>query len=600
MTSSDGKGGEISRRALLHAATAALAVVPVVACADDSMPGSDENNAEQDTPDASSGTNESCVTGDTTEEARGTTQQPEQVAGLDDSFIASRPEARRQLFFTTETENGRVMGLANSAVIQFKGIPYGASTGGKNRFLPPQKPASWRGVREAFQYGQVAPQLLSSLESEYGRLIYWDLHPSGYGEDCLSLNVWTTSLDRSAKKAVLVSFHGGGFTSGSGNTLGFDGAMMAHTEDVVVVTINHRLNVFGYLNLKDLDAPDEFKYAGVAGIMDMAASLEWVRDNIESFGGDPGRVMIFGQSGGGAKTSTMLSNAKAKGLFHRAAVQSGSALRLGDSAQAAKNAEILLDALGIAKNDIASIQKKSWAEILEASVSLQPPQGAAGVSFGPIIDGDYLTRQPFDPDAPEDSADVPVIISSTLHDASFTLSNFDLDDEGLRKAIGARFGEDRADDIIKAQKAARPQDSNFLIQAAAFTDATRGNATYVQAERKAAQEGAPVWVYEWDWVSQMFDAKYGATHGLDVSPAFNNWRDATMSNSSESGKRVCNAFASAWAAFAKTGDPNTSDSGLPEWPAFDADKRAIMVFDNESRVENDYRGDLIRQIVQKT
>jgi para-nitrobenzyl esterase len=601
MTSSDGKGGEISRRALLHAATAALAVAPVLACADDD-PGTNENNAEQDSPDASSGTNSSCVTTDTTDttDSRSTTTQTPEAAGSDDSFIASRPETRRKLFHTTETENGRVMGLANSAVIQFKGIPYGASTGGKNRFLPPQKPASWSGVREAFQYGQVAPQLLSSLESEYGRLIYWDIHPSGYGEDCLSLNVWTKTLDRSAKKAVLVSFHGGGFASGSGNTIGFDGALMANNHDVVVVTINHRLNVFGYLNLKDLDAPDEFKYAGVAGIMDMAASLEWVRDNIENFGGDPGRVMIFGQSGGGAKTSTMLSNAKAKGLFHRAAIQSGSALRLGDSAQAAKNAEILLDELGIAKNDIASIQKKSWQEILEASVSLTPPEGVMSVGFGPIIDGEYLTRQPFDPDAPSESADVPVIISSTLHDSSFTMTNYDLDDEGLRRAIGGRFGEERADDIIKAQKAARPSDSNFLIQAATFTDATRGNATYVQAERKAALEGAPVYVYQWDWSSQMADGKYGATHGLDVSPAFDNYRDATMSNSSAAGKRVSNAFAKAWAAFAKTGDPNDSDSELPEWPAFDADTRAIMVFDNDLRVENDYRGDLIRMVAPRT
>lgn len=605
MASSEGKGGEISRRTLLHAATAALAVVPVIGCADDDPAGTSESNAERDGRDAAASSTESCVTADATEQkddsdARETTQKPTEVVGVDDSFIASRPEARRQLFHTTETSYGKVMGLANSSVIQFKGIPYAASTAGKNRFLPPQKPESWRGVREMFQYGQVAPQLLSSLESEYGRLIYWDLHPSGYGEDCLSLNVWTTSLDRSAKKAVLVSFHGGGFTSGSGNTLGFDGAMMALSQDVVVVTINHRLNVFGYLNLKDLDAPDELKYAGVAGIMDMTASLEWVRDNIESFGGDPDRVMIFGQSGGGAKTSTMLSNEKAKGLFHRAAIQSGSALRLGDSALAAKNAEILLDALGIKKNDIASIQKKSWQEILEASVSLQPPEGAMAVSFGPIIDGEYLTRQPFDPDAPEVSADVPVIISSTLHDASFTLPNPEVDEKGLRQAIAARFGEERADDIIKAQKEARPQDSHFLIQASAFTDATRGSATYVQAERKAALDAAPVWVYQWDWISQMYDGKYGATHGLDVSPAFNNWRDATMSNSSEAGKKVCNAFAAAWAAFAKTGDPNTSDSGLPEWPAFDAEKRAIMVFDNDSRVEDDYRGELIRQVTQRT
>jgi para-nitrobenzyl esterase len=312
-----------------------------------------------------------------------------------------------------------------------------------------------------------------------------------------------------------------------------------------------------------------------------------------------GRVLIFGQSGGGAKTSIMLSNAKAKGLFQRAAVQSGSALRLADNAQAAKNTEILLEELGIARNDIASIQKKSWQEILEASVSLVPPEGATSVGFSPVLDGEYLTRQPFDPDAPEESADVPVIISSTLHDSALALTNFDLDDAGLRNAIGGRFGADRADEIIAAQKAARPKDSNYLIQAAAFTDASRGSATYVQAERKAALEKAPVWVYQWDWFSLMADAKFGAVHGLDVSASFNNARDAALSNGSAAGKRICSAFATAWAAFAKTGDPNTSESELPDWPTFDADKRAILIFDNELRVENDYRGDLIRQLVPK-
>ncbi|HET8933453.1 MAG TPA: carboxylesterase family protein [Polyangiales bacterium] len=600
MTNSDGKGGEISRRALLHAATAALAVAPVIAaCSDDSDTSSDEMGADKE-KDASAGTTESCVTTDRTVSKDTTESRDTGTTETEELNTSSRPESRRALFFTTETTSGRVMGLGNGDVKQFKGIPYGAPTGGKNRFMPPQPPASWKGTRETFKYGMVAPQLLNSLDSEYGRLIYWDLHPGGYGEDCLVLNVWTTSLDRNAKKAVLVSFHGGGFASGSGNTLGFDGAMMAHTQDVVVVTINHRLNAFGYLNLKDLDAPDEFKYAGVAGIMDMAASLEWVRDNIENFGGDPGRVMIFGQSGGGAKTSTMLSNAKAKGLFHSAAVQSGSALKLMDSAQAATNAEILLKELGISKNDIPSIQKKSWQEILEASVSLMPPMGATSVGFSPVVDGDYLTRHPFDPDAPGESADVPVIISSTLHDSALALTNFDLDDAGLEKVIAGRFGEDRAKDIVKAQKQARPQDSNYLIQAAAFTDASRGSATYVQAERKAALKKAPVYVYQWDWISQMADGKFGAIHGLDVSPAFNNWRDATISNGSAKGKRVCEAFAKAWAAFAKTGDPNISDSGLPEWPAFSAEKRSIMVFDDDLRVENDYRGELIRQLAPKT
>jgi para-nitrobenzyl esterase len=583
VTKLDGNG-EISRRALLQAATA-LAVVPAIACGD-------TNKASADNPgDAGTETKASCATSATQEPATSNgTPMPDEPGPASGS--------NKKLFFTTEISTGRVMGILNADVKQFKGIPYGAPTGGANRFAPPKKPASWTGVRECFMYGQISPQVMSSLDSEYGRLINWDEHPSGMGEDCLTLNVWTTSLDRTAKKAVLVSFHGGGWASGSGNQLGFDGAMMAHTQDVVVVTVNHRLNVFGYLNLKDLGAPDELSYAGVAGVMDMAASLEWVRDNIESFGGDPGRVMIFGQSGGGAKTSVMLSNPAARGLFHRAAVQSGSALRLADNAMAAVNADLLLTALGISHNDIAAIQRKSWYEILEASISLTPPAGGSAVGFSPVMDGDYLKRQPFDPDAPSESEDIPVIISSTLHDAALALTNFDLDDAGLRQTIGSRFGDDRADAIIAAQKAARPKDSNYLIQAAAFTDAARASATYLQAARKAALGKAPVWVYQWDWISSMADGKFGAVHGLDVSASFNNARDSMMSTGAAAGKRIAMKFSSTWATFAKTGNPNNPE--IPDWAPYDTDKRAIMVFDEETRVENDYRGELIRQVAPTT
>jgi len=567
MSESDSLDVEIGRRALLRAATV-LAVAPVIGCVS-------ESNSER-TDDA------------TKDKATSATDEP---------TITVEPS--KQMFWTTEIKTGKVMGVAQADVKQFKGIPYGASTGGTNRFMPPKKPAAWAGVRECFNYASISPQGLTSLTSEYGRLINWDQHPGGMGEDCLSLNVWTPTLDRNAKKAVLVSFHGGGFASGSGNQLGFDGAMMAHTQDVVVVAVNHRLNVFGYLNLQDLGAPEEFRYAGVVGIMDLAAALEWVHDNIESFGGDPSCVMIFGQSGGGAKTSVMLSNPAAKGLFHRAAVQSGSALKLGDSAKAAENAELLLTALGIAKKDAAAIQKKSWQEILQASTGLTPPAGSTtAVGFSPIVDGKYLTHHPFDPGAPTESEDVPVIISSTLHDSALALTNFDLDDKGLRATIASRFGDDRADAIISAQKAARPKDSNYLIQAAAFTDASRGSATYVQAERKAALKKAPVYVYQWDWISNMADGKFGAVHGLDVSASFNNARDAMMSTGAAAGKRIATKFSTTWATFAKTGDPNNSE--IPEWEPFDADKRAIMVFDEETRQEKDYRGELIRQVQPKT
>jgi para-nitrobenzyl esterase len=487
-----------------------------------------------------------------------------------------------QLFWTTNTTSGKVMGMANGPVKEFKGIPYGAPTGGVNRYMPPKKPAAWKGVRECFAHGQVSPQTLSALGSEYGMLIMWDQQVGGMGENCLVLNVWTPSVDRSAKKAVMVSFHGGGWATGSGNAPGFDGAQLAKAHDVVVVTINHRLNTLGYLNLADLGAPDAFRYAGVCGVMDMTASLEWVRDNIENFGGDPGRVMIFGQSGGGAKTSVMLGNPAAKGLFHSASVQSGSALRLADKDAAARNADQLLKKLGIGRKNIADIQKKTWQEILQA-----------GGSASPVMDGKYLTHHPFDPSAPLESVDVPVMISTTLHDSALSLTNWDLDAAGLKTIISQRFGG-KADAIIAAQKAARPQDSNFLIQASILTDAGRGRAALVQAERKAALNKAPAYLYEWDWISDMADRKMGAVHGLDVSATFNNARDATLSTGNKSGQTIARKFSGTMAAFAKTGNPN--NPAIPNWSPYNPQTRATMVWDTEIRVVNDHRGPLIRML----
>ncbi|HEV7356403.1 MAG TPA: carboxylesterase family protein [Steroidobacteraceae bacterium] len=205
------------------------------------------------------------------------------------------------IFVETDTAYGKVQGIQSAGIKQFKGIPYGASTAGRNRFMPPKKPAAWKGVRECLAHGQVSPQAAADLRSDYAMMIHWDYHPGGMGEDCLSLNIWTPGLKDGAKRPVLVSFHGGGFTTGSGNAIGYDGAQLARFGDVVVVTVNHRLATFGYTHLADLGAPTEFASAGVAGIMDLTASLEWVRENIENFGGNPGNVMIFGQSGGGAR-----------------------------------------------------------------------------------------------------------------------------------------------------------------------------------------------------------------------------------------------------------------------------------------------------------
>ena len=491
------------------------------------------------------------------------------------------------IFWTVETTSGKVQGIANGKVKEFKGIPYGASTGGKNRFMGPKAPTSWTGVRDCIGYGPISPQTPAALDSDYSALIAWDRHvgPGGMGENCLNLNVWTPSVNDHAKRPVLVSFHGGGWATGSGNGPMYDGARMALLGDVVVVTVNHRLAAFGYTHLADLGAPAEFANAGVCGVMDMVASLKWVRENIERFGGDPGRVMIFGQSGGGSKTSTLLAVPSAKGLFHRAAVQSGSTLKQATAAEATAEAEKLLKALGLGKRNIADIQKVSWQRLLEAQV-------ASNGNFRPVVGGKVLPHHPFDPGAPMESADVPVIISTTLHDAALRLTNFDLDETGLAALFRQRFGA-KGGDILAAYRRENPRQSPYLTQAEAFTDATRGN-SQIQALRKAALGKAPVYMYVWDWATPAFDGKFGAVHGHDVEASFHLSRNAIGGSGTKDGRLMSDRLAATWVAFAKTGDPN--NSLIPHWPAYEAKQRATMVFDAEMRVTEDYRGDFVRMI----
>src|SRR5580698_6353440 len=495
---------------------------------------------------------------------------------------AQSQEVSHQLFWTTETTSGKVQGIANTGIKEFKGIPYGAPTGGKNRYMPPQKPASWTGVRVCFGHGQISPQTLANLNGDYGMMIQWDLHVGGMGEDCLSLNVWTPGVNDGGKRAVMVSFHGGGFANGSGNGAGYDGAQLAKFGDVVVVTVNHRLASFGYLHLADLGAPAEFAHAGVVGMMDLVASLGWVRDNIEKFGGDPSRVMIFGQSGGGAKTSTVLAMPSAKGLFHGAGVQSGPTIRSATRAIGTRSAEALLAKLNIAKGNIADIQKVSWQQILEA-------QTAAAASFAPVVDGTVIPHHPFDPDAPPESADVPVIISTTLEDAALALTNFDLTEDGLHKMMNERYGE-KSDAMIALYRDRYTNKSPYLIQAQIGTDAGGRRNAILQAERKSTMGKAPGYMYLWTYESPGFGGKFGAVHGTDVSASFYNFRDGVGGTGSNQERALWGTFASAWVSLAKTGNPNNPKT--PHWPAYDAAKRSTMIFDNETRVENDPRAEI--------
>lgn len=493
---------------------------------------------------------------------------------------ATTMEAR--LFPVVETQHGKVRGINHQGVKTFKGIHYGASTEGKNRFMPPQPVKPWTGVYDAFDHAQISPQMPGDRRGDYNNLIMWDLQPGGIGEDCLALNVWSRTVNDNAKRAVLVVFHGGGFASGSGNHFGFEGSEVARYDDCVVVAVTHRLAAFGFLNLAGLGASEEFKYAGVAGAMDMVAALQWVHDNIERFGGDPNRVMIFGQSGGGAKTTTLLAMPSARGLFHRAGIQSGSALRLAESEPTAKAADALLKALGMDKSKIADLQKLPFTQILAAQASL----GIMDARFSPVVGNDVLPHHPFYPVAPPESADVPIVIGTTLDDAAIGLTNFEMTEDELKQYCDEQFASNSAR-VYKLYRDAYPKVTPYLVQARIATDRRGRIGAMKQAELKNAQGVAPAYYYIWEWPVKAFDGKFGAVHGVDVGAAIHDFRGPATDIGNSEGRLMVDRFAAAWTGFAKTGIPNSDMT--PNWPAYDPEKRATMIFDVNTRIENDYR-----------
>jgi para-nitrobenzyl esterase len=486
-----------------------------------------------------------------------------------------------------DTRAGRVRGRTVEGIHVFKGIPYGASTAGKSRFLPPTPPERWSGVRDALDWGHVAPQPYPAGRIDYVRLIRWTEQPGGQSEDCLVLNVFTPGLKDGGKRPVMVSFHGGGFVTGSSGAAGYDGAPLARFGNVVVVTINHRLGSLGYLHLADLGAPPAFARSGVAGMLDCVAALEWVRDNIEAFGGDPGNVMIFGQSGGGAKVCALMAMPSAKGLFHRAAIQSGSALRLTPRETATRAAEKMIAQIGLDKSRLGELQDVPFEMMIAAQVTLSaqtPPTG-----FSPVIDGTVLPRHPFEPGAPEISADVPVIVSTTLDDAALGRTDFGLDEAGLLAEVKTLAG-DSAERILTAYRRSYPNVAPFLLLCRMLTDRSGRRSAVTLAERKAAQGRAPAYMYLFAWPSPAYDGKFGAVHGIDVGLAFHQAASQGITGGGPEARVLADQLASAWVAFARTGNPNAK--GLPEWPAYTAESRATMVFDSKTRVEKDPGGEL--------
>mgnify|MGYP003143883759 FL=1 len=503
--------------------------------------------------------------------------------------VMAKPALGATMFPVVETARGKLRGLESGGVSIFRGVSYAADTSGKNRFMPPQPVEPWSGVRDALHWTDVAPQIPGDRRHVYADLIMVDRNPSGMGEDNLSLNLWTPSIDPNAKKPVIVVLHGGGFYSGSGNSVGMDGEQMAGFSDSVVIAINHRLGAFGFLHLAEFGG-DDFATSGTVGMQDIVAALGWVRENVAAFGGDPDRVLVYGQSGGGAKTSVLMAMPGGKGLFQRAGVMSGSALRMMPPEMASATAKRLLDALEIAPGDVRKLQQVPWTTLLETQAGLEAADRARGEaprSFAPVVDGITLPRHPWDPDAPSISADVPMIVSSVLDERSYRMGDFAMDEAGLLAFAKERLGE-RAADAVAAYRAEDPDAKPFLLAARMDSDLTFRKGAFAQAELKARQGGAPVWTYLWTEPSPAVDGRFGAVHGIDVAPSLYNTRGA-LNGSSPPANELAAAIAGSWAAFAANGDPN--NERVPEWKPYSAPRRTTMIFDQDLRVEDDPRAE---------
>jgi para-nitrobenzyl esterase len=494
-----------------------------------------------------------------------------------------------------ETTAGQIAGYPERSVLAFKGVPYGAPTGGSQRFLPPKPVAPWTGIRYAGEYGPVCPQTGSLVdESRPFSIARTEGHTRllPQSENCLVLNVWTPAVGDGGKRPVLVWLHGRGFTAGAGSETQYIGAALAKKGNVVVVTINHRLNIFGHLYLAEI-AGKEYADSGLVGSLDMILALQWVQDNIETFGGDKSRVTIFGESGGGSKVCTMLAMPAAKGLFHRAVIQSGSMGTWAvEQKDATSTAERLLAELGIKSNQIEKLQQLPAQQLLDSltaitsrrsSLGLGAPGGVA-MQLAPVVDGHYLPQHPFDPVAAPSGADVPLIVGCNRDEnATFVaadprrrrLSEAELR-ERLKPMLGLKLNE-----ILDAYKSTRPEATPWDLFIGITSE--RERRTVIQlAERKAAGGPAPVFVYLFTYQSNFLGGLFKAGHGLEIPFVFDITDDVGWTGDRPDKYEVAAAMSQAWAAFARTGNP--SHPGIPKWEPFTANYRATMLFDVTSKL----------------
>ena len=503
----------------------------------------------------------------------------------------------------TNTESGKVRGYIHNGVYTFKGIPYAEAA----RFEAPHDPKPWSGVRSSMTYGPVAPleNPTTSVQDESEFVFH---HDWGYtSEDCLRLNIWSRGLNDHKKRPVMFWIHGGGFTAGSSEELpSYDGENLAKKGDVVLVSINHRLNVLGFLDLSAYG--DKYKHSANVSILDIIAALKWVKANIQNFGGDPDNITIFGQSGGGAKVNTLMAMPSAKGLFQKAVNESGSFK--SDALSKATTHEIaaeVLKELNISPENVDSLQKipyqilsdagqKALREVAAKLKAEGKPVGGFGLSWGPSVDGEDIPYQMFSPQAFELSKDIPLLIGNVKNEfmpSLFRGMSHATKDE-VMQYLKKQYG-DKTDAFIASVKKAYPNDTkptDLMDVDVLF----RPGAIY-QATQKAALHAAPVYMYIFTWQSPVMDGKYKAVHCMELPFVFDNIaRCEEMTGGTKEAYALADKVSSAWINFARTGNPNAP--GLPHWSAFDSKNTATMHFNNKCEVKPQLDKDLFNLVAQ--
>lgn len=481
-----------------------------------------------------------------------------------------------------ETNAGKVRGRVVDGVFDFRGLRYGASTAGSARFLPPRRPEAWVGVHEAATWGPMSPQMRLREMAPPGRFPPSDLvieSDEPMDEDCLTLNLFTPEVDEGAKLPVMVWLHGGGFSQGTANLDLFDGGNLARTGRVVVVTVNHRLGLFGHLFLGDI-GDDRYATSGNVGLLDLVLALEWVRDNIEQFGGDPDNVTVFGQSGGNAKISCLLAMPSAKGLIHKAILQSLGHWVYPNREEQTRRVLKVLDRLGLAPSDYGKLHDLT-AEVLRTAQGVNP---LGDLDLGPVIDGVTLFEQPHSLAGVQSSAAVPTILGcATEETMCFPQFGGDpcfeaLTDEDVVTRMVPMAGE-RAKECVDLYRSLYPEESPGYLWSKMTTDAIYfAQWAIPQAERLlATTPNLPVYMYLMNWQSPGFDGFYRAAHCVDLPFVFNNTdSDPVLGGTSPSAHTLGRVMSTAWANFAHTGDPN--HNSMPYWPKYSPHSRDVMCF----------------------